>query len=128
MASPEDFREMLKRFRKPSNYGAIEDADVAREESDYSCGDRVKIFLKIQGERIVKATFTSEACLFCNASASVLTDLINGKTIEEALGIDEKYLLKRLNTDNKSPRYRCIVLPLRALKRGLQGFMEGKGP
>ncbi|MGB9718075.1 MAG: iron-sulfur cluster assembly scaffold protein [Thermoproteota archaeon] len=116
---PQDPRDLFKRFREPANYGVIENADVVSEEADYSCGDRLRMFFKLEGKKIVDVKFTSEACLFCNASASLLTDHVKGKTVEEALTFKEDDLLRFFNADSKSPRYRCIVLPLRVLRKAL---------
>jgi nitrogen fixation NifU-like protein len=118
----ENLQELLKRFKNPPNYGVIENADVVSEETDYSCGDRLKLYFKLEGERILDVKFTSEACLFCNASASFLADLVRGKTLREALSLKDEDLLRFFNTDSKSPRYRCIVLPLRALRTAFQGL------
>jgi nitrogen fixation NifU-like protein len=118
----ENLQELLKRFKNPPNYGVIENADVVSEETDYSCGDRLKLYFKLEGERILDVKFTSEACLFCNASASLLADLVRGKTLREALSLKDEDLLRFFNTDSKSPRYRCIVLPLRALRTAFQGL------
>jgi len=118
----ENLQELLKRFKNPPNYGVIENADVVSEETDYSCGDRLKLYFKLEGERILDVKFTSEACLFCNASASLLADLVRGKTLREALSLKDEDLLRFFNTGSKSPRYRCIVLPLRALRTAFQGL------
>jgi len=78
------------------------------------------MYFKLEGNRILDAKFTSEACLFCNASASMLLDLVKGRTVEEALSLKEEELLKLFNADSKSPRYRCIILPLRVLRKALK--------
>jgi len=122
MGEEELIRNLFKLFKNPPNYGEIENADIVLEEKDYSCGDRVKMYFKIEDAKIIEAKFTSEACLFCNASASVLLDLVKNKTIEEALRIKEEEILKLFKTDSKSPRHRCIMLPLRALKKALGEF------
>lgn len=116
--------EDLKRFKNPVNYGAMENADAVSEEADYSCGDKVKIYLKFEEGKIVNARFTSEACLFCNASASLITDLVKGKNIEEASKLGESDILGFFKADHKSPRYRCIILPLKALKKALKNLRE----
>lgn len=115
----QDLRDLFKRLGKPANYGVIENADAVSEEADYSCGDRLRMFFKLEGKKIVDVKFTSEACLFCNASASLLADRVKGKTVEEALTVKEDDLLRFFNADSKSPRYRCIVLPLRVLRKAL---------
>ncbi len=112
--------ELVKRFKTPPNYGEIENADVVSEEIDYSCGDRVRMYFKIEGNKILDVKFTSEACLFCKASASMLIDLVKEKTVEEALSLKEEELLKLFKADSKSPRYRCIILPLRVLRKALR--------
>jgi len=121
-------QDLIKRFRSPPNYGEIENADIVLEESDYSCGDRVKMYFKIEDDKIFEAKFTSEACLFCNASASMLIDLVKGKTLKEALSVKEEDLLKLFKASSKSPRYRCIILPLKALRRALEEFKTKSSP
>ncbi|MDW8033437.1 MAG: iron-sulfur cluster assembly scaffold protein [Nitrososphaerota archaeon] len=119
----QDFvKELMNRFKNPPNYGWIENADIVTEETDYSCGDRIKMYFIIEDDKILEAKFTSEACLFCNASASILLDLVKGKNIEEALKLREDGLLKFFKADFKSPRYRCIILPFRALRKALGEF------
>lgn len=115
-----EFQDLLKRFKNPANYGVIDNADIVSEETDYSCGDKVKIYLKIENGKIVNAGFTSEACLFCNASASLITDLVKSKNIEEVSKLGESDILRFFKADNKSPRYRCIILPLKALRKALK--------
>ncbi|MBO3839585.1 MAG: iron-sulfur cluster assembly scaffold protein [Thermoproteota archaeon] len=112
--------ELVRRFKTPPNYGEIEKADIVSEETDYSCGDRVRMYFKLEGNKILDAKFTSEACLFCNASASMLLDMVKEKTVEEALSLREEELLKMFKADSKSPRYRCIILPFRVLKKALK--------
>lgn len=119
-----EFQDLLKRFKNPVNYGVIDDANIVSEEADYSCGDKVEMYFKIESGKIVNARFTSEACLFCNASASLITDLIKGKNIEEASKLGESDILGFFKADNKSPRYRCIILPLKALRKALKDFEE----
>lgn len=120
-------QDLFKRFRRPANYGVIEDADAVSEEKDYSCGDRLKMYFKLEGEKILDVKFTSEACLFCNASASLLADLVKGKTLEEALRLKDDDLLRLFDAGSKSPRYRCIVLPLKVLRKALQWRKTGSG-
>ncbi|MEM2940396.1 MAG: iron-sulfur cluster assembly scaffold protein [Thermoproteota archaeon] len=120
--STKELQDLLKRFKNPINYGVIDNADAVSEEADYSCGDKVKIYLKFVEGRVINARFTSEACLFCNASASLLTDLVKGKTIDEMLNLRDEDLLGFFNADSRSPRYRCIMLPLKALRKALKAL------
>jgi nitrogen fixation NifU-like protein len=113
-------QDLFRRFKNPLNYGEIEHPDVVCEETDYSCGDRVRMYFKLKDDRILDVKFTSEACLFCNASSSILIDLVKGKTLKEALSIKDEDLLKFFRADSKSPRYRCIILPLRVLRKAFR--------
>ncbi|MEM2930055.1 MAG: iron-sulfur cluster assembly scaffold protein [Thermoproteota archaeon] len=120
-------RDLFKRFSSPANYGVMEDADIVSEETDYSCGDRLKMYFKLEEGKILDVKFTSEACLFCNASASLLADMVKGKTLEEALRLKDDDLLRLFKAGLKSPRYRCIVLPLKVLRKALQAQKTDSG-
>ena len=79
--------KVLKVFQNPSNAGEIPDADGVGTIGNASCGDIMKIYLKISGDRIVDAKFKTFGCAAAIATASVATDMVIGKTIDEALKI-----------------------------------------
>lgn len=74
-------------FSNPRNMGEIEDADAVAEGGNPVCGDVVKLWLKVRGGKIADIKFKAFGCGACIASASALTEMAKGKTIQEALKI-----------------------------------------
>jgi NifU-like protein involved in Fe-S cluster formation len=91
----------LEYYKKKVNVGSIKDADVAFPHTG-PCGDTIKLYLKINGNIIKDAKFEYFGCVASAASASVLTELIKGKTLEEAKKITEEDILKELGELPKS--------------------------
>jgi NifU-like protein involved in Fe-S cluster formation len=75
---------VLDHFRNPRNCGELPDADCVGAVRHGRCGDYIKLFLKIEGERIIDARFKTYGCGVAIASSSALTELLRGKTIAEA--------------------------------------------
>ncbi len=87
---------VLEHIRNPRNIGEIENADGSGESQNPVCGDRVRFFLKIEESRIVRASFLAFGCSATIASSSIATEMIEGKTIEEALAITGSTILHAL--------------------------------
>ena len=79
--------KLIKHFQQPHNVGVMEDADVIGEAGSPVCGDTTTVYLKLDGDVITDITFQTYGCAAAIASSSVLTDLVKGKTIDEALKI-----------------------------------------
>ena len=77
-------------YKNPQNVGIIEDADAVGEEGSIVCGDALTIYLKIKDNIITDAKFQTFGCGSAIASSSALTEMIKGKTIEEAQMITNK--------------------------------------
>lgn len=77
-------KKTIDYFSNPRNMGEIEDADLVAEGGNPACGDVVKLYLKIKGNKITKAKFKAFGCGACLASTSALTEMIKGKTITES--------------------------------------------
>lgn len=71
-------------FSDPKNMGELKDADLVAEGGNPACGDVVKLFLKIKGDKISDIKFKAFGCGACIATASALTEIIKGKTLKEA--------------------------------------------
>ena len=82
---------LLDHFEHPRNAGEVAAADVVVEVSNPVCGDILKLWLRTEGERIVQAGFKCRGCVASMACGSALTELISGKTLEEArrIGVPE---------------------------------------
>jgi nitrogen fixation protein NifU and related proteins len=101
-------------FRHPRNYGALEAPDARHEEFNPLCGDRVRIELSLDEDGTVRAArFQGDLCMIAKASASLLTELVLGRT---PAGIEEDEVLAALHADIPPARMQCVRLPLTALK------------
>ena len=83
--------KVMDHFLNPRNVGEIEDADAVAEVGNITCGDALKIYLKLDAEgKIAEAKFKTFGCASAIASSSALTELVKGKTLEEAARITNK--------------------------------------
>jgi len=118
---------LLDHFRNPRNYGSLPAPDIAYEEFNPLCGDRVRIELQIRDGRIEVARFVGDGCAICIAAASILTELIAGVEIDDDQVISEAELLTSLKSEIKPARMKCAYLPLSALRSGVKIFRAGVG-
>ena len=113
---------VLEHYNNPRNVGEIEDADgVGIYMSDY-CGDITKFWIKVDGGRITDAKYRTQGCAASIACGSVLTELVKGMTVEEALGITKDDIVSTLNG---LPEYKihCSVLADDSLKDAIRDYL-----
>ena len=123
--------KVLKYFRNPKNLGPMKNPTVEAMAGSPACGDMIRLYLRIAdvgGEEVIKeATFESYGCAANIAAASVLTELIKGKTIKEAWKISWKEISDELG--GLPPiKYHCSILAVGALKRSVRAYYGGKEP
>lgn len=111
----------MQYFRKPKNLGKMKDADAVGEVGNIVCGDVMKIYLKIKNKVIKKATFETFGCVSAIASSSILTEMIKGKTIEEALKITKQDVVDALK-GLPAIKIHCSVLAVDALKKAIENY------
>lgn len=117
--------KVLELFRNPKNVGPMADADVIEAAGSPACGDMIRLYLKISrrdGEDVIeRATFESYGCAANIAAASILTELITGKSLREAWRISWKNLADELG--GLPPiKYHCSILAVGALKRAIRSY------
>jgi len=119
-----EYSEKVKEhFKNPHNVGSIENADAIGEAGALSCGDKLKLYLKIENDVIKDAKFQTFGCGSAVAASSILTDMIIGKTIQEASKITNKQIADAL--DGLPPeKMHCSVMGREALEDALKGYME----
>ncbi|MEA2005915.1 MAG: iron-sulfur cluster assembly scaffold protein [Acidobacteriota bacterium] len=109
-------------YERRLNVGKIEDADAYFSYTG-PCGDTVEIFLKIECDIVKDAKFMAIGCAGSFASGSALTEMIKGKTIEEAKEIDEGDILRHLE-GIPAPKVHCACLVKRTLQKAIKQYKE----
>ncbi|MFA5412329.1 MAG: iron-sulfur cluster assembly scaffold protein [Candidatus Micrarchaeia archaeon] len=115
-----EYERIIGIWKNAPNRKEMKGANLVAEGANPVCGDRIKIFLKIKGGKVVDASFTGEGCAISIASASLLADYAKGKTLEELRKLDKEKIMELLGLDlSKNPsRLKCALLPLMAIKNG----------
>jgi nitrogen fixation protein NifU and related proteins len=109
----------------PRNKGEMENPDGVGEAQNPVCGDTMRLFVKVDGNRIVDATFLTFGCGAAIASSSMTTEMIRGKTIEEALGISDQMIVEALG-GLPPQKVHCSVLAEKAIRAALQDYRKKK--
>ncbi|WAM34673.1 Fe-S cluster assembly scaffold protein NifU [Caldicellulosiruptor morganii] len=115
--------KVLDHFMNPRNVGEIEDANGVAQVGNAKCGDIMKMYLKIENGIIVDAKFKTFGCGAAVATSSMATEMVKGKTIEEALQITNKAVAEAL--DGLPPnKLHCSVLAEEAIKAAIEDYLS----
>jgi len=118
--------KVMDHFYNPRNVGEIEDADGIGEVGNPQCGDIMKIYLKIDNDVITDIKFKTFGCGAAVATSSMTTELVKGKTIDEALKLTNKVVAEAL--DGLPPvKMHCSVLAEEALRSALADYYRRRG-
>jgi len=119
-------QKVMDHFMNPRNMGEIEDADGVGLVGNPKCGDIMKMYLKIENDVIVDAKFKTFGCGAAVATSSISTEMIKGKTIEEALKITNKAVADAL--DGLPPqKMHCSNLAEEAIRAAIEDYKKRKG-
>ncbi len=118
--------KVMDHFMHPRNVGEIEDADAVGLVGNPKCGDIMKVFLKIENGIIVDAKFKTFGCGSAIATSSMATEMIKGKSLDEALSLTNKAVAEAL--DGLPPiKMHCSLLAEQAVKAALKEYYEKNG-
>jgi len=113
---------ILDHYRQPRNWQVLDPADISHEEKNPLCGDRLRLTLRVKDGVITEVGWTGEGCAISQASASMLGELIQGKTLVEARAITKEDVLEMLGIELGPVRLKCALLSLKVLKVGAYGL------
>lgn len=112
---------LLEHYRHPRNSGRLSPCDVEHEEGNPSCGDQIRMFVRLREGKINEIAFEGKGCIISQAAASILTDLVKGKTVEEVKELTREDMIDNIGIPIGPMRLKCALLALKVLKRGLYG-------
>ena len=110
---------ILEHYRRPHNFGVIEDPTASFEGSNPLCGDRITMQVRVADGQIAAVGFTGRGCAISQASASLLTDEIKGKAVDAAAGMQPADVLDLLGIEISPARMKCALLSLETLHGAL---------
>lgn len=117
------YRELiLDHYQHPHNHGELADADISFEDSNPLCGDKIRFYIKLKGNIIQDVRFNGKGCAISQASASMLSDELIGKSLDEIRKMDKQFILDMLGIPLGPTRIKCALLPLKVVKAGAYGM------
>ena len=118
--------KVLDHFSNPRNVGELPDANAVGQVGNSKCGDIMKMYMKIENDVIVDCTFKTFGCGAAVATSSMATEMVKGKTIEEALKLTNRAVAEAL--DGLPPeKLHCSVLAEEAIKSAIADYMRSQG-
>ncbi|HXW50741.1 MAG TPA: SUF system NifU family Fe-S cluster assembly protein [Candidatus Acidoferrales bacterium] len=110
---------ILDHYRSPRNAGTLEAPDASFEDNNPLCGDKIRIDLKLRDGVIEDIKFRGRGCAISQASASLLTEAVKGKSVAEVARIGKEDVLENLGIQISAARLKCALLGLKVLKQAL---------
>ncbi len=113
MDRSEHIEYILDHFQNPRNKGRMEDADVQLGGGNPGCGDLITVYLKVgEDGRIEKASFEGEGCTISQAGGSIISEMIEGMTLDEVKALGTETMIEEMGEDVVKSRVRCATLAL----------------
>ena len=124
----QDFTDnFMEHYESPQHYGPLPGADVIFEGANPGCGDVITIYLNVgEGDIAEAIQFEGEGCTISQGAASILLEMVQGKTLAEIQAIDYNALIDRLGRDVVLSRGRCATLGLSTLKSAINLYYDGR--
>jgi nitrogen fixation NifU-like protein len=110
---------ILDHYRNPRNAGTLETPDATFEDNNPLCGDKIRMDVKLRDGLVADIKFRGRGCAISQASASLLTESVKGKTLADVSKIGKEEVLENLGIKISPVRLKCALLGLKVLKLAL---------
>lgn len=117
--------KVMDHFMNPRNVGEIPDADGVGMEGNPTCGDAMQLFIKVENDRIVDAKFRTFGCGAAIAVSSMITEMVKGKTLDEAMSMSKEAVANELG-GLPPQKMHCSNLGADALKKAIEDYRSKK--
>jgi nitrogen fixation NifU-like protein len=117
---------LIDHYRNPRNRGVLDHPDFKSGEENPSCGDSVSMYGRVMDDILTAMSFQGKGCVISQAAASMLTQIVLGKNLQEIMQIDAAYMRKLVGIDLGPTRVRCALLALEALQKGIQEYLNAQ--
>ena len=114
---------ILDYYRNPRNYGELTNADIRVKDANPLCGDVIEMQLKVSDGKVEDIRFQGKGCAISQASASMLTEAVKGKTLHETKALGKQDILNLLGIDPGPTRIKCALLGLKVMKLAVYGYL-----
>ena len=119
------YREIiLDHYRNPRNRGTLDPHDYSAEDVNPLCGDEIRIDVRVADGKVDEIKFSGRGCAVSQASASILTEMVEGLTIGEVKALTKDDLLEEIGIPVSPARMKCALLSLKVLKAGVYGVPQ----
>lgn len=109
--------QILEHYKRPHNFGPLDDFDLDFEDTNPFCGDEQHIFIKLDAAgKVAEISFDGKGCAISTAATSLLTDELEGMTTDELIKLDKQFVLDLLGIEISATRMKCALLGLKVVK------------
>ncbi|MFN8660678.1 MAG: SUF system NifU family Fe-S cluster assembly protein [Thermomicrobiales bacterium] len=113
--------QILDHNKNPRNKGTLENPQFTYQDVNPLCGDEIRMDVQTDGERVTDIRFSGRGCAISQAAASILTEMVDGQTLDDVKAISRDDLLDELGVPISPARMKCAMLGLKVLKAGIYG-------
>ena len=109
--------QILEHYKRPQNFGRLDDFDLEAEDNNPFCGDEQHVWIRLDDDdRVAEVGFEGQGCAISTAATSLLTDELAGMTRDELLRLPKEFVLELLGIEISATRMKCALLGLKVIK------------